>query len=224
MKEKYFLRKLRSMIKLNERMSKIKKENKSIVSHLLKSVPLMEEDEFWSEIERLNKFITRIDEGYSSSFQNFPYSITQFLEKEDEKTFRDKIKGMMKFMSFVATYYDKIVKLHTRQFHAKLNCSDDSFYDIVDSYPLYGRVKYNEALELEVSGEASEYYQGENYVLRNLNKRIRGFGAFYGGKEYRDFIEVLLSSQKKLPLLVGVKGEAAEVLQERLTEIMGRKK
>jgi len=71
-------------------------------------------------------------------------------------------------LRFVATYSRKANKLYTPLFNVIEGFGDDGFGDILDSFPLFGRKRYESALKGKIEGDSDAQDQGENYVAMSL--------------------------------------------------------
>jgi len=82
-------------------------------------------------------------------------------------------------LRFVATYSRKKNKLYKPLFDVIQGFGDDSYGDILDSFPLLGRKRYEAALEGWIEGDSDAQYQGENYVEMGLESEAFKFFRSY---------------------------------------------
>jgi hypothetical protein len=134
----------------------------------LNTVPELEDDKFWAMIEDLKKEI--LGTYYSKEEKT--------IEKADIRlgisrftwnyAHGDKSDQMDDLLSFVKTYEVKKGALYRPLFDVIEGYGDDGYGDVLDSFPLFGRKRYEMALNGEIEGDSEDQYQGENYIRMTL--------------------------------------------------------
>lgn len=123
--------------------------------HVSHAKPL-DDNEFWAMIDELNTEIRRTGKkpDYELAFERFCW----------EYAFRNENK-IDKVVRFIKTYESKVAALYKPLNEVIEGYGDDGYGDILDSFPLFGREKYEKALKGEIKGDP---YQGENYIKMKL--------------------------------------------------------
>ena len=147
------------VMEMNERKSKVEK----IVDKMLDGSALMKEDKFWEMTEQLIKGWMR------NKSKN---DIHHFLWK---LVFGNKADPYLA-MQYVRTYSHMVGRLYEPLFEVIEGFGDDGYGDILDSFPLHGRERYEKALKGEIDGESDDQYLGENYIQMTL---LQEFNKLY---------------------------------------------
>ena len=138
------------------------------------TVPLMDDAKFWELVEDFfNKRLSALS-GQKERHE----AVARVLAREfTYGSFQDA--GIYTFLSFAKTYAAKVKALYTPLFGVIKGFGDDGYGDILDSFPLFGRDRYEEALLGKITGDSEEQYQGENYVSMHLNDAAQKFFGSY---------------------------------------------
>jgi len=132
----------------------------------------LDDDTFWNMINELREILIQsIPTGLSKSINN-----AKIIESCDRFTwiyaFGNKNDCFDDFLRFVKTYNKKVSALYRPLFDVISGFGDDGYGDLLDSFPLWGRKRYEMALNSEIEGENEEQYQGENYFRMRLEQAV----------------------------------------------------
>ena len=150
-------------------------EAKTLIYTLARESDPMPEKRFWELVKGLRKLLEQSNWASETSIHNF---YCEFFTNE-----------LTEMVRFYKTYDEKVCQLHRSEelFDNIQVCSDDTFGDILDSFPLLGQVRFNRAVtkgnpyktmeELE-SKDSKAINQGENYICMYLLERITELANF----------------------------------------------
>jgi len=151
---------------LRQEQDKAHESLEKIIEGLIEGSSMMDEDEFWENTDHLAKLIKRrslVGTAVDSFVWDFVFG------KKDNP---------YKVMQYIRTYEDKVNKLYKPLFEVITGFGDDGYGDIIDSFPLHGRERFEKALKEEIEGDSEAQYQGENYMRTTLtDKFVNYYGA-----------------------------------------------
>jgi len=156
---------------ISERISKVEK----LVDKLIEGSALMGDDDFWAAIKDLAKEVKYAKDNTKLACDRFLHEYI-FGRKTDPYA----------AMRFIRTYNKKVDALYKPLFDTIDGFGDDGYGDILDSFPLFGRERYEKALKGEIEGSSKDQYQGENYMRMSLEDVFKKKFAIACWYEVRD--------------------------------------
>ena len=143
--------------KMIAKANTIKNILKGVFREHLNTVELLSDNEFWSMVKDLRKQIegTMPDKTSTSLFY-------ADMRLATDRFFHSYVfgKDVEKALSFVRTYRVKSDALYRPLFDVIEGFGDDGYGDVLDSFPLFGKKRYEKALNGEIEGTSEAQYQG----------------------------------------------------------------
>jgi hypothetical protein len=176
---------------------KLAREIEGLVRDQIAAMPLMKDDLFWALLEALRAKLGVDEEGNVKLGDRTERNVEDFVW---EFAFGSTAKkcgveaDIYVLMSFVKTYEEKVHDLYGSLFDVIEGFGDDGFNDLIDSFPLFGRVRYEKALKGEIEGTSRQQYQGENYIRTAL---YYGAVKYYGSVCRSAYAEVEFGSEEE---------------------------
>jgi hypothetical protein len=137
----------------------------SVISGELELLPM---EDFWKVIEKLNDDL----KGYDGIYKITKSGLEKFANNSCFGHLRDIDTDHNIMLRFIKTYEELCGKIYTALYNVIEGFGDDSYGDIIDSFPLFGEESVNKALDGEIEGSSEDQYQGENYVKTTLRDTI----------------------------------------------------
>lgn len=116
---------------------------------------------------------TEID--YNIQKENLSQSISDFW---DEVV--NTIDDVPIYLRYCVTYKIKSDNLYETLRDTITGFGDDGYSDVLDSFVLFGKERYEMAIDGEIIGSSRDQYQGENYIKRRLTEVIEPNLFVYG--------------------------------------------
>jgi len=144
------------------------KEIKGAIQALKEQSEVLNDDDFWALMEEFKATLKRYKmDNTEKAAHSFIHSIVWGHYKhgidEDNRSVA---------LRFVKTYRASTKAIYKPLFDVISGYGDDGYGDILDSFPLFGRERYEKALEGKLEGDSKAQYQGENYVAMSLDNAI----------------------------------------------------
>jgi len=134
----------------------------------LDTLESLDDDTFWDMLADFKKEIDRtIPSGIedpSVSNARVKLAVSRF----SHKYYFEENEKVETLLRFVTTYNRKTSAIYEPLFKVVEGFGDDGYGDILDSFPLFGRKRYEAALEGKIEGDSKAQYQGENYIATSL--------------------------------------------------------
>ena len=128
----------------------------------------LDDDTFWNMLAELKKQINRTIPSKIKATSVNDARIKLACSRLSHGYFFKENEKVETLLRFVKTYSRKANKLYTPLFKVIEGFGDDGFDDILDSFPLFGRKRYEAALEGKIEGDSDNQDQGENYIAMSL--------------------------------------------------------
>lgn len=160
------------VMEINERKTKVE----NIVDEMIDGTAIMKEDLFWELTEQLikNWKSAKSRLGIHRFIWNFVFG---------------QIDDPYLAMQYIRTYRHKVDRLYKPLFDVIKGFGDDGYGDVLDSFLLHGRERYEKALNGELEGDSKAQYQGENYIRTTLLKEFNKLYSIYCRYQARDKAE-----------------------------------
>jgi len=134
----------------------------------LNTLENLDNDTFW---DMLADFKKEIDRTIPSEITNPSISSAKIrlaINRFIHGYFFGEENDISRILRFIKTYRTMSEKLYEPLFKVVEGFGDDGYGDILDSFPLFGRKRYEAALEGKIEGDSEDQYQGENYIETSL--------------------------------------------------------
>ena len=141
-------------------INKLQKKIRLEIDSLIAGTSSLSDDEFWALMDELIETVSRRKQNYELAIENFLW----------DYFFGRKVNPYL-MMRFVRTYAEKAGALHQPLSEVITGFGDDGYGDVIDSFPLFGRERYEKALKGQIEGTSEEQTQGENYIASTLNDK-----------------------------------------------------
>jgi len=149
-----------------EREALTKSITNAVENLVEKSEPL-DDSTFWSLVDRLKDFIKIRHNSYVEGIGSFLHTVV-FGHYASKGLETDGFTAL----SFVRMYEEKVASLYKPLFDVIELGGDDTYNDILDSFPLFGKDRFEKALHGEIIGTSEDQYQGENYIGMRLEEKL----------------------------------------------------
>jgi len=148
----------RQMYQIQDEISKAK-------SAIIEELEPIEDKYFWAMIDVINKNIKQTKNhkiGVERFIHNASFGHVDILGHETD---------IIDVLRFYKAYQVKTGELYNSLLLIIEGYGDDSYGDIVDSFPLFGKERYEKALKGKIEGKSEDQYQGENYIRLTMDKK-----------------------------------------------------
>jgi hypothetical protein len=168
---------------LQKEADKIKNEIRKAINALISESEELEDDIFWTLLEELKNRITRHSTDSEFNSACVKVGVNNFIHSVVFDHIRDLDTDRHTAVRFIKSYSTLTNKLSHSLWNVIEGYGDDGYGDCIDSFPLFGREVVEKALEEELDVDP---YQGENYVVMNLNDSLT---EYFGTSCYYDYCD-----------------------------------
>jgi len=134
----------------------------------LDTVEVLDDNTFWSMVDELReKLLNTVPKRLKKSIKNadIKRGIELFTWEYAHGSKSDDFDNIPRFAK---TYNVKRGVIYRPLYDVIKGYGDDGYGDLLDSFPLWGRKRYEMALEGKIKGKVDAQYQGENYISSRL--------------------------------------------------------
>jgi len=157
---------MKNVGEIARQMYEIQDEINRAKNAIVETLELMDEDLFWALMDNLKKSI--------KASGNHKIGVERFIHNASygHVAVEGKFTEIMDVLRFLKTYEAKVGALYKPLFKVIEGYGDDSYSDMIDSFPLFGRERYEKALKGEIEGDSENQYQGENYIRTTMDNAL----------------------------------------------------
>lgn len=152
--------------KLREQVNKLRGQIETGYDAVKDSLDLLPTNvTFWKLIKKLNediKYVKSYEIGTGRFIHNLSFGHINVIKSD-----------VLYAMRFVKTYGELRDALYQPLNDVITGFGDDGYGDLVDSFPLFGKKRYELALKGQLVGDMDAQYQGENYMNTTMNNKAR---------------------------------------------------
>jgi len=151
--------------RLDMELRTINTEIRRIIAKLIREAKPLDDEVFWElTVEELSQLFKNFAQDGHAAYKRTTSEFIRKLVYEKEDPYLA--------IRYIKTYDIKVSALYRPLFGVIEGCGDDGYGDVLDSFPLFGRERYEKALKGEIVGTSEEQYQGENYISMSLTDAL----------------------------------------------------
>lgn len=127
------------------------------------SLASLDDDQFWKWVDRLKEYLPSKKQDHLNGMLSPFFRFVLDYKEESATSFNEVLR-------FSKTYKEKVSSVRKVCEKTIQGCSSDTFYDLMDTFPLLGKEMYDKAMDGHMWGDYKDagLYLGEWYVSKKL--------------------------------------------------------